>query len=211
MTTYRTAIRRLDRSATPGPWSSEGELYGVTEHGAFMPLGFAPHRPLDCHLIAVYRSAVMDLIKAVDAVERLAQRAIADPATGAAVGIAQVLSILDATVADPSGYRGTLLELDRRTTPPPWDPGHLFLGMDFDPKLRSIGIATPQPADPHLIAVARIAVPRALELLAFVEQQITQCSGRDGSMSTRAAVAIVATTAAFDRHRADEGSGTGTV
>jgi hypothetical protein len=47
MRTYREEIRQLDSLATPAPWASDGELYGTRESGSFMPLGFAPHRPLD--------------------------------------------------------------------------------------------------------------------------------------------------------------------
>jgi hypothetical protein len=39
--TYREEIRRLDSLATPAPWATDGELYGVHESGSFMPLGFA--------------------------------------------------------------------------------------------------------------------------------------------------------------------------
>ncbi len=95
MRTYREDIRSLDTIATPAPWITDGELYGVCESGSFMPLGFAPHRPLDSRLIASYRSAVMELIEAVDAVERLALRASGDASVPAAIGIRQVLSILD--------------------------------------------------------------------------------------------------------------------
>src|ERR1022692_316752 len=94
--TYREGIRLLDTLATPVPWGSDGELYGWRDHGTFHPLGFAPHRPLDSRLIAVYRSGVMQLIDALDAVERLATRASGDPAAPAAISIRQVLQILDA-------------------------------------------------------------------------------------------------------------------
>jgi hypothetical protein len=75
MMTYREEIRELDSLATPAPRVSDGELYGVHEHGSITALGFAPHRSLDSRLIVVYGSAVMHLIEAVDAVERLALRA----------------------------------------------------------------------------------------------------------------------------------------
>jgi hypothetical protein len=54
-------------------------------------------------------------------------------------------------------------ELDRTTTSPPWDPGHVVLGMELDAELRSsLGIATPKAGDCQLVAVARVVVPRAL-------------------------------------------------
>jgi hypothetical protein len=111
----------------------------------------------------------------------------------------------------PHPFRRTLVELDRQTTPPPWDPGHLVLGMELDAELRSLGIATPKGGDPPLIAVARIAVPRALELLSFAEETIAQHGLLDGCLGGGGAVAIAAAVAAFDQHRASEGSGTGTV
>jgi hypothetical protein len=166
MRTYREEITQLDSLATPAPWASDGELYGVRESGLFMPLGFAPHRPLDSRLIVVYRSAVLQLIEAVDAVERLALRASANTSVPAAIGIRWVLTILDGVEGERTPFRRTLMELDRKTTQPLWDPGHLVLGMELDAELRSLGIATPTPGDPPLIAVSRIAVPRALELLA---------------------------------------------
>jgi hypothetical protein len=211
MRTYREEIRQLDSLATPAPWASEGELYGVRESGSFMPLGFAPHRPLDSRLIVVYRSAVLQLIEAVDAVERLALRASANASVPAAIGMRQVLSILDHVEGDRTPFRRTLVELDRKTTPPLWDPGHLVLGMELDAELRSLGIATPKGGDPPLIAVARIAVPRALELLSFVEENIAQHGLLDGCLGGKGAVAIAAAVAAFDQQRASEGSGTGTV
>jgi hypothetical protein len=103
------------------------------------------------------------------------------------------------------------MELDRKTTQPLWDPGHLVLGMELDAELRSLGIATPTPGDPPLIAVSRIAVPRALELLASAEETIAQHGLLDGCLRGEGAVAIAAAVAAFDQHRASEGSGTGTV
>jgi hypothetical protein len=211
MTTYREEIRQLDSLATPAPWASEGELYGVRESGSFMPLGFAPHRPLDSRLIVVYRLAVLQLIEAVDAVERLALRASANALVPAAIGIRQVLSILDDVEGERTAFRRTLVELDRKTTPPPWDPGHLVLGMELDAELRSLGLATPKGGDPPLIAVARIAVPRALELLSFAEETIAQHGLLDGCLGGKGAVAIAAAVAVFDRQRASEGSGTGTV
>jgi len=132
-----------------------------------MPLGFAPHRPLDSRLIVVYRTAVMNLLEAVDA-EGLALRASANPSVPAAIGIRQILPILDATGGARASFLESLAELDRTTTPPPWDPGHLMLGMELEAELRSsLGIATPRPGDCELIAVGRVAVPRALEVLAF--------------------------------------------
>jgi hypothetical protein len=159
----------------------------------------------------VYRSAVLQLIEAVDAVERLALRASANASVPAAIGIRQVLSILDDVEGEMTPFRRTLVELDRQTTPPPWDPGHLVLGMELDAELRSLGIATPKGGDPPLIAVARIAVPRALELLSFAEETIAQHGLLDGCLGGGGAVAIAAAVAAFDQHRASEGSGTGTV
>jgi hypothetical protein len=211
MRTYREEIRQLDSLATPAPWASDGELYGVRESGSFTPLGFAPHRPLDGRLIVVYRSAVLRLIEAVDAVERLALRASANASVPAAIGIRQVLSILDDVEGEMTPFRRTLAELDRKTTPPPWDPGHLVLGMELDAELRSLGIATPMGGDPPLIAVARIAVPRALELLSFADETIAQHGLLDGCLGGDGAVAIAAAVATFDQHRASEGSGTGTV
>jgi len=212
MITYREEIRQLDRAATPAPWASDGELYGVREHGLFMPFGFAPHRPLDGRIIVVYRSAVMSLLAAVDAIERLALRASANPSAPAAIGIRQILTILDATEREGVSFRETLAELDRTTTPPPWDPGHLVLGMELDADTRSsLGIATPQAGDCQLIAVARIAVPRAVELLAFTAAIVVQHGKPDGSLGLEGAAVITAAVTAFDRHRASEGRGTGTV
>jgi hypothetical protein len=209
--TYREEIRHLDSRATPAPWVDDGELYGVQENGSFMPLGFAPHRPLDSRLSVVYRSAVLHLLDAVDAVERLALRAIASATVPAAIGIRQILTILDDVEGERTHFRRTLVELDGKTTPPLWDPGHLVLGMELDPELRSLGIATPKPGDPSLIAVARTAVPRAVELLAFAEENVAQHGLRDGGLAGAGALAIAGAVAAFDQHRAGEGSGTGTV
>ena len=105
--TYREEIAQLDSLATPSPWTSEGELYGVRENGAFMPIGFAPHRPLDSCLIAVYRLAVMELIGAVNAIERLVLRSTANASTPAAVGIRQVLTILDDVEDKGTSFRDT--------------------------------------------------------------------------------------------------------
>ena len=209
--TYRQEIRHLDSLATPAPWLSEGEWYGVHEEGLFMALGFAPHRPLDSRLIAVYRSAVIRLLEAVDAVERLALRASANTSVPAAIGIHQVLTILDATEGAGTPFRSGLVELDLKTTPPLWDPGHLVLGLGFAPKLCSLGVATPQLGDAPLIAVSRIAVPRALELLALTEQNIAQHALVDGRLRSDGAAAIVSAVVAFDAHSASDGSGTGTV
>jgi hypothetical protein len=209
--TYRDEIKRLDSLATSAPWATDGELYGVHENGSFMPLGFAPHRPLDSRLIVVYRSAVTQLIEAVDAVERLALRASAHGSAPAAIGISQVLTILDDMEGDKTPFRRTLAELDRKTTPPLWDPGHLVLGMELDSEHRSLGIATPEPGDAPLIAVARIAVPRALRLLALAEEIIVQHGLLDGRLHDEGAGAIVVAVAAFDRHSVNDGSGTGTV
>jgi hypothetical protein len=212
MITYRKEIRQLDRLATPGPWASEGELYGVRANDSFKPLGFAPHRPLDGRLIAVYRSALINLLDAVDAVERLAVRAVTNPSMPAAIGIRQILIILDGSGGKTEPFRETLAELDRRTTPPPWDPGHLVLGMELDAGLQSsLGIATPKAGDWALIAVARVAVPRALELLAFAAATVKESGYSDGSLRRDGAAAIVAGVAEFDEHRSSEGSGTGTV
>jgi hypothetical protein len=212
MMTYREEIRQLDSLATPAPWASDGELYGVRANGSFMPLGFAPHRPLDGRLIVVYRSALMHLLDAVDAVERLALRASANPSVPAAIGIRQILTILDATDGARASFLDSLAELDRTTTPPPWDPGHLVLGMELDAELRSsLGIATPKAGDCQLIAVARVAVPRALELLAFAAAIVLQHAHRDGSLGREGAAVIAAAVSAFDQHRASEGRGTGTV
>jgi hypothetical protein len=177
-----------------------------------MPLGFAPHRPLDGRLIVVYRSALMHLLDAVDAVEGLALRASANPSVPAAIGIRQILTILDATDGGRASFLDSLAELDRTTTPPPWDPGHLVLGMELDAELRSsLGIATPKAGDCQLIAVARVAVPRALELLAFIAAIVLQHAHRDGSLGREGAAVIAAAVSAFDQHRASEGRGTGTV
>jgi hypothetical protein len=212
MITYRNEIRRLERLVTPSPWASDGELYGVRASGSFMPFGFAPHRPLDSRLIAVYRSALMSLLEAVDAVETLAVRATANPSVPAAIGIRQILTILDASDGETESFRETLADLDRTTTPPPWDPGHLVLGMELDASVRSsLGIATPKAGDCELIAVARVAVPRALELLAFAAANVVESGHSDGSLGLDGAAAIVARVAGFDEHRASEGSGTGTV
>jgi hypothetical protein len=211
MRTYREEIRQLDRLATPAPWTSDGELYGVRQSGSFMPLGFAPHRPLDGRLIVVYRAAVLQLIDAIDAVERLALRSSTDASVPAAIGIRQVLSIFDGVEGEMIPFRRTLVELDRKTTPPPWDPGHLVLGMELDAELRSLGITTPRAGDPPLIAVARIAVPRALELLSFTEENVARHGVPDGGLGRDGAVAIAAAVAAFDQHCAGEGAGTGTV
>lgn len=210
--TYREEIAHLDSLATPGPWTSEGELYGVRENGAFIPLGFAPHRPLDSRLIAVYRSAVMQLIEAMSAIERLVLRSRASTSAPAAIGIRQVLAILDAVEGEGTSLRNNLRELDRRTTPPPWDAGHLVLGMELDGMLRSeLGIAGPAPGDTQLIATARIAVPRALRLLGFAEENVALHGLLNGSLRVEGASAIEGAMAAFDQHRADEGTGTGTV
>lgn len=127
----------------------------------------------------------------------------------AAIGIRQVLSILDDVQGKMTPFRRILVELDRKTTPPPWDPGHLVLGMEFDSELRSLGIATPNGADPPLIAVARIAVPRALELLSLAEETTAQHGLLDSCLGGEGAVAIAAAVGAFDEHRAGDGSGTG--
>ena len=212
MITYRQQIRQLDRLATPAPWASDGELYGVRSGGSFMPLGFAPHRPLDSRLIVVYRSALMNLLAAVDAVEQLAIRATANPSAPAAIGICQILTILDATDGETESFREALAELDRRTTPPPWDPGHLVLGMELDAGLRSsLGIATPQSGNSAFIAVARVAVPRALDFLTFTAATVVERGNRDGSLRREGATAIVAGVGGFDEHRSSEGRGTGTV
>jgi hypothetical protein len=212
MMTYRVEIRQLDSVATPAPWASDGELYGVRANGSFMPLGFAPHRPLDGRLIVVYRSALMHLLDAVDAVERLALRSSANPSVPAGIGIHQILTILDDSDGAGASFLDRLAELDRATTPPPWDPGHLVLGMELDAQLQSsLGIATPKAGDCQLVAVARVAVPRALELLVFTAAIIVQHARRDGSLGREGAAAITAAVSAFDRHRASEGRGTGTV
>ncbi|MDQ2897126.1 MAG: hypothetical protein M3Y09_16020 [Actinomycetota bacterium] len=153
----------------------------------------------------------MQLIEAVDAVERLALRAGTNASVPAAIGIRQILTLLDGWQGETTSYRHAMVELDRRTTPPLWDPGHLVLGMELDSELRSLGIATPKPGDPGLIAVARIAVPRALELLALAEENIAHHGLLDGCLRGEGAVAIAEAVAAFDEHRASEGRGTGTV
>ena len=210
--TYREEIAQLDSLATPGPWTSEGELYGVRENWAFMPIGFAPHRPLDGRLIAVYRSAVMQLMEAVNAIERLVLRSRSNASVPAAIGVRQVLTILDAVDGERTTFRDTLAELDRQTTPPLWDSGHLVLGMELDAQARSsLAIAGPAPGDTRLIATARIAVPRALELLAFAEENVTRYGLSNGSLRGEGALAIAGAMDAFDQHRASEGRGTGTV
>ncbi|MHB8488646.1 MAG: hypothetical protein ACYDCS_03195 [Candidatus Dormibacteria bacterium] len=210
--TYREEIAQLDSLATPGPWTSEGELYGVRESRAFMPLGFAPHRPLDSRLIAVYRSAVMELIGAVNAIERLVVRSRANPSTPAAIVIRQVLTTLDAVEGEGHSFRDTLADLDRTTTPPPWDAGHLVLGMELDAQLRaSLGIGSPASGDTQLIATARIAVPRALDVLACAEENIARHGLLNGSLRLEGVLAIAGAVAAFDQHSAGEGSSTGTV
>jgi hypothetical protein len=212
MTTYREGIRQLDRMATPPPWFCDGELYGVRENGSFMPFGFAPHRPLDARLIAVYRSAVMQMVDAVDAVAQLAARASTDSSAPAAIGISQILTILDAGEREGTSFRAVLGDLDQTTTPPLWDPGHLILGMEQDAAVRlSLGIATPRTGDRQLIAVARSAVPRALELLALAEVNMTRHGNLDGTLRAEGVLAIVSAVAAFDKHEITEGSGTGTV
>lgn len=63
----------------------------------------------------------------------------------------------------PGRWCGSEAKRQVATVAPPssrlWDPGHLVLGMELD-------------AERQLIAVARIAVPRALELLAFADKNI---------------------------------------
>lgn len=86
-----------------------------------MPIGFAPHRPLDGRLIAVYRSAVVQLMEAVNAIERLVLRSRSNVSVPAAIGVRQVLTILDAVDGEGTTFRDTLAELDRQTTPPLWD------------------------------------------------------------------------------------------
>ncbi len=212
MTTYRDGIRRLDSLATQPPWASEGELYGWRAHGLFMPLGFAPHRPLDAHLIAVYRSALMHLVEAVDAVELFAMRASTDATVPAAIGIRQILEILDSAGSGARAFRETVAELDRTTTPPPWDPGHLTLGMENDAAARSsLGIATPRTGDCQIIAEARSAVPLALGVLALAEDTVAKQGNPDGTLRHAGALAIAGAVAAFDGHTLGEGSGTGTV
>ncbi len=212
MSTYRKGIRRLDNLATPAPWFCDGELYGVRKNRSFMPLGFAPHRPLDARLIAVYRSAVVQMVDAVDAVDRIVARASADSSVPAAIGIRQILDILDAGDSDGASFRDLLADLDRSTTPPLWDPGHLVLGMEQDAAVRSsLGIATPGTGDRQLIAVARSAVPRALEFLAFAAMNVTRRGNRDGTLRREGTADIVGAVGAFDRHDVTEGSGTGTV
>lgn len=211
MTTYREQLRELAAAATPARWTSEGELYGVLENGVFSPLGFAPHRPLDARLVAVYRSAVTELIAALDAVERLAHRGTGAAPAPVAIGIPQILAILDRNGGAEAGYRDALTRLDLRTTPPPWDPGHLILGMELDSGHRSLGIATPRPADPPLIAAARHAVPRALSLLSAVEAVARDRGLPDGRLNGEDVAAITAMVDLFDGHSVTEGRGTGTV
>jgi hypothetical protein len=196
--TYREEIWQLDRMATPSPWASDGELYSVRMNGSFMPLGFAPHRPLDRRLIVVYRSAVLHLIEAVDAVERLGGRANANASVPAAIGVRQILTILDGEAVQTAGLRRALEDLDGKTTQPLWDPGHLVLGTELDAELRSLGIATPKSGDAPLIAVARIAVPRALKLLAFAEETIARHGLVDGRLRTEGVVALAGAVVAFD-------------
>ncbi|MGA8416215.1 MAG: hypothetical protein WB808_06290 [Candidatus Dormiibacterota bacterium] len=71
--------------------------------------------------------------------------------------------------------------------------GHLVLGMELDAELRSsLGIATPRDGDCQLIAVARVALPRARELLAFAAAIVSQHAHRDGSLGRQGAAVIAA-------------------
>jgi hypothetical protein len=69
----------------------------------------------------------------------------------------------------------------------------------------------PKLGDAPLIAVTRIAVARALELLVFTEQNIAQYGLRDGRLLAEGPAVIVGAVAAFDSHSPSEGSGIGTV
>lgn len=91
------------------------------------------------------------------------------------------------SMAGPSTYREEIAQLGSLATPGPWT------------------------AKASLIATARIAVPRALELLAFAEENVTRYSLRDGSLRGEGALAIAGAMAVFDQHRASDGRGTGTV
>ncbi|MGA8634674.1 MAG: hypothetical protein WB805_07445 [Candidatus Dormiibacterota bacterium] len=90
-------------------------------------------------------------------------------------------------MAGPSTYREEIAQLGSLATPGPWT------------------------AKASLIATARTAVPRALELLAFAEENVTRYSLRDGSLRGEGALAIAGAMAVFDQHRASDGRGTGTV
>jgi hypothetical protein len=83
--------------------------------------------------------------------------------------------------------------------------------MELGPEFQSLGIATPKLGDAPLIAVSRIAVPRALELLVFTEQNIAQYGLPDGRLLAEGSAAIVGAVGTFDSHSASEGSGIGTV
>lgn len=182
----------------------------MTAGGEFRPLGFAPHRPADARLVAAYRTAVPRLLEALDAVERLARRAEDGTPNPSAIGIVQVLRILDGLGGDGTS-RAELADLDGRTTPPPWDPGHLVIGMELGDDAAALGIAPPMPGDPHLVAAARWAVPRALTLLAGVEDTVRRRGAGDGSLDPDGGAAIAGALHAFDEHDVREGYGTGTV
>jgi hypothetical protein len=62
--------------------------------------------------------------------------------------------------------------------------------MELDGRLRSErGIVGPAPADTQLIATARIAVPRALELLAIAEENVARHGLLNGSLRDEGAPA----------------------
>lgn len=150
---------------------------------------------------------MIELVEALDAVERLARRAVAGADVAAAVGIRQVLGILDGLGRGNERYRTTLAALDGVTTPPPWDPGHLAIGMDTG----DADTTRPRPGDAPLAAAARAAVPRALAVLEGVEAAIVRHGRRDGGLDPEGAAAVLAAIRSFDDHCASEGAGIGTV
>lgn len=208
---YRQALRELEAAATPASWAPRGEFYGVVRAGHFRALGFAPHHPFDPMLIATYRNSLRGLVDAIDAVEHQAARATADKGFGAGAGITGVLDIVDSRELDGEPLISRLRRLHAVTTQPPWDLGHLALGMDILEQLVDIDRLPPAAADPYLIAAARSAIPRGLDLLIEVASLTTARDRANGSLEADAATTILEAVARFDSHRADEGAGTSTV
>jgi hypothetical protein len=68
-----------------------------------------------------------------------------------------------------------------------------------------VGCDAAAPGDTQLIATARIAVPRALTLLAFAEENVSRYGLLNGSLRDEGALAITGAVAAFDQHRASGG------